>query len=34
MTREQKLAFHLEMVIWEDVPEGVALTATEVERLV
>lgn len=22
MTRDEKLAFHLEMVIWEDLPEG------------
>jgi hypothetical protein len=32
--REQKLAFHLEMVIWEDLPEGTRLNAAEVERLV
>jgi hypothetical protein len=34
MTREQKLAFHLEMVIWEDAPEGTRMNAAEVERLV
>jgi hypothetical protein len=32
--REQKLAFHVEMVIWEDLPEGTRLNAAEVERLV
>jgi hypothetical protein len=34
MTRQQKLRFHLEMVIWEDLPEGTALNATQVDALV
>ncbi len=35
MTRKEKLAYHLEMVIWETVvPPGVALTAAEITTLV
>lgn len=34
MTREQKLRLHLEMIIWQDLPEGTALNAAEVDRLV
>ncbi len=33
MTRDEKLAVHLEHVIWEDLPEGTRLSAAEVERL-
>lgn len=33
MTREQKLAVHLEMIIWQDVREGTRLNATEVNQL-
>lgn len=33
MTREEKLGFHLEMVIWEDLPEGVPMTAKQIEDL-
>lgn len=33
MTREQKLAYHLEMIIWHDLPEGKRLNAVEIEHL-
>lgn len=33
MTRDQKLAFHLEMVIWEDLPEGARMNARQIEDL-
>jgi len=31
MTREQKLAMHLEAIIWQDSPDGTAMNAAEVE---
>ncbi len=34
MTREQKLRLHLEMVIWQDQPDGTRLNAAQVDRLV
>ena len=33
-SQEQKLAFHLEMVIWEDLPEGTRLNNAALEKLV
>jgi hypothetical protein len=33
MTREQKLAVHLEMILWEDLPEGTRLNAAEVSQM-
>ena len=32
MNRKQKLQVHLEMVIWEDLPEGIRLNAAEIEK--
>ena len=34
MTREEKLAFHLTMIIWEDAPDSAVMNAAEVEALV
>jgi hypothetical protein len=34
MTRDEKLAVHLEMIIWQDLPEGTQLTADQVNQLV
>ena len=33
MTRDQKLAVHLEMIIWLDLPEGTKLNAFDVKQL-
>lgn len=33
MTREEKLTLHLEMVIWQDLPEGTRLNARQVAEL-
>ena len=33
MTRDQKLAVHLEMIIWHDLPEGTTLNAADVKKL-
>jgi hypothetical protein len=33
MTREQKLAVHLEMIIWQDLPEGTQLNAGQITEL-
>lgn len=32
MTREQKLRYHLEMVIWQELPDGTTLNAEQIER--
>lgn len=34
MTREEKLTLHLEMVIWQDLPEGTRLNAQQVTELI
>jgi len=34
MTREQKLRLHLEMVIWQDQPDGRRLSAQQIDQLV
>lgn len=34
MTRDQKLAYHLEMVIWATLPEGAAMSAAEIGELI
>lgn len=33
MTRDEKLALHLEMVIWEDLPDGKKLNARQITEL-
>lgn len=33
MTREQKLRHHLEMVIWQDMPDSTVLNAPQLELL-
>ena len=33
MTREEKLAYHLEMVIWEDQPEGATFGTVAIKRM-
>ena len=33
MTRADKLAYHLEMVIWAELPEGTRLNAMEIGQL-
>lgn len=33
MTRDAKLQVHLEMVIWEDQPEGTRLNAAQIQAL-
>ncbi len=33
MTREEKLEVHLEMVIWEGLPEGTRLNAMQITEL-
>ena len=34
MTRDEKLALHLEMVVWSDLPEGTRLNAQKIGALV
>ena len=33
MTTATKLAFHLEMIIWDSVPRGTALSASQIQAL-
>jgi hypothetical protein len=34
LTRDQKLRFHLEMIVWQDLPEWTILSAAEIDDLV
>ena len=33
MTREEKLEFHLDAVIWEDLPDGTRLNGPQIQAL-
>lgn len=33
MTEDQKYQVHLEMVIWDSLPEGVAFTSIDIQKL-